>query len=624
MAKVVCKAVVDDMTSLFSPRQLGFGVCGGAEAAVHAARRYLSNMPQGRAMVKLDFRNAFNSIRRDCMLEAVQSLCPVLYPFVHSVYASPSDLKWGDRYIPSSEGVQQGDPLGSLLFCLTLHQHCLSLKSEFCVLYLDDVTMGGRCEDILHDIDVMKDAAVLGLSLNATKSEIISSDMATHDLLLCSLPGAEKVEPSNAKLLGSPLGDNAGVSNALSEKVEALKRLGERLRLLSVHDSLILLRNSFALPKLQYLLRTAPCFKSSYLRTYDDCLCEILSSVTNTPLGSNSAAWLQATLPVKLGGLGIRSASEVAPSAFLASHHATSGLVSAILPPSFTSPLSTSVADAVQVWAQGHDRKPPVGADACKQKSWDAIRTRASSDSLLQNASNEEDRARLLAVSNKESSAWLLALPISALGLRLDDESVRIAVGLRLGTAICGPHHCCHCGSTVDTLGRHALSCKRSKGRHHRHAALNEVISRALTSARIPSRLEPTGLLRTDGKRPDGISLVPWSSGKLLVWDATCPDTFAPSYRAQATLGPGEVAALAEARKEQKYASLPPNHSFTPVAIETMGTFGPRSLAFVKELGRRIRRESGEDKSTQYLLQRLSVAVQQGNCTAIMSAMSGS
>ena len=47
-------------------------------------------------------------------------------------------------------------------------------------------------------------------------------------------------------------------------------------------------------------------------------------------------------------------------------------------------------------------------------------------------------------------------------------------MGLRLGTAICGPHSCQRCGSAVDELGRHALSCRRSEGRHQQHAALNE------------------------------------------------------------------------------------------------------------------------------------------------------
>ena len=517
-------AVMDDMALLLSPRQLGFGVRGGAEAAVHAARHYLSNLSPECALVKLDFKNAFNSIRRDRMLEAVQVLCPSLYPLVHSAYASPSDLKWGDSYISSSEGVQQGDPLGPLLFCLTLHQHCLRLKSEFCVQYLDDVTLAGSCEDLLHDIVVMKDAEELGLLLNTNKSEIISESMTTRGLLLCSLPGAAIIEPSNATLLGSPLGDDVCVSTALTEKVEALSRLGERLKLLSVHDALILLRNSLALPKLQYLLRTAPCFKSLHLGRYDDCLRGILGIVTNTLLEPNSAAWSQATLPVRLGGLGIRSATDIAPSAFLASYHAVSELVSVILPPSLRPSSSVFVNEAVAVWSQGHDLDPPIGVNACKQKLWDSVRCKVTAEALLQSASSDEDCARLLVVSTKESGAWLHALPITTLGLRMDDESVRIAVGLRLGTAICGPHQCCHCGFTVDTLGRHALSCKSSQGRHYRHAALNDIISRALSSARIPSRLEPTGLARTDGKRPDGMTLAPWSSGKLLVWDVTCPD----------------------------------------------------------------------------------------------------
>ena len=57
-----------------------------------------------------------------------------------------------------------------------------------------------------------------------------------------------------------------------------------------------------------------------------------MGEVTNTAVESDDRAWMQATLPVKLGGLGVRSAVEVAPSAYLASLHATSALVKAILP----------------------------------------------------------------------------------------------------------------------------------------------------------------------------------------------------------------------------------------------------------------------------------------------------
>src|SRR5689334_24625407 len=93
----------------------------------------------------------------------------------------------------------------------------------------------------------------------------------------------------------------------------------------------------------------------------------------------------------------------------------------------------------------------------------------------------------------------------------------------------CQPHKC-PCGKPVDEFGRHGLSCRSSAGRHSRHSAANAVILRALRSAEVPSIAEPAGCSREDGKRPDGMTLVPWKRGRALVWDFTCRDTFAPSY----------------------------------------------------------------------------------------------
>jgi len=44
----------------------------------------------------------------------------------------------------------------------------------------------------------------------------------------------------------------------------------------------------------------------------------------------------------------------------------------------------------------------------------------------------------------------------------------------------------------------------------------------------MPSRLEPTGLARDDGKRPDGVTSMPWKNSRCLIWDVTCPDTVTP------------------------------------------------------------------------------------------------
>ena len=152
----------------------------------------------------------------------------------------------------------------------------------------------------------------------------------------------------------------------------------------------------------------------------------------------------------------------------------------------------------------------------------------------------------------------------------------------------------------------------------YRHGAINDIIHRALHHS-VPSRLEPSGLVRTDGKRPDGVTMIPWKNGKPLVWDATCPDTLAISYRSQATSSAGAVADLTECRKADKYSSLGVGYSFTPVAFETLGAMGKKSLAFVKDLGHRVRQRTGE----AYLLQRLSVAVQRGNAVSVLGSVGG-
>ena len=98
------------------------------EAAVHAIRQYLHQLPSDHAMVKLDFKNAFNTLRRDSMLEALSNNIPELFAFVSSAYATSSWLQYENFDIQSNEGIQQGDPLGPLLFSLTLQYiRCLQI-----------------------------------------------------------------------------------------------------------------------------------------------------------------------------------------------------------------------------------------------------------------------------------------------------------------------------------------------------------------------------------------------------------------------------------------------------------------------------------------------------------------
>eukprot|EP00731_Ephydatia_muelleri_P030133 Em0021g656a len=110
---------------------------------------------------------------------------------------------------------------------------------------------------------------------------------------------------------------------------------------------------------------------------------------------------------------------------------------------------------------------------------------------------------------------------------------------------------------------------------------MNDILHRALSSANVPSRLEPTGLDRADAS---------------------------------------EVCAAANQAEQTKikkcsYITSHAYHSFTPVAT---GVCGPRSMSFLSDLGHRIANTTSDKSSLAYLMQRFSVAIQRGNAASIL------
>ena len=117
----------------------------------------------------------------------------------------------------------------------------------------------------------------------------------------------------------------------LIPKREKLKLMANRLKQIDKHDALFLLKNCYAIPKLTYILRTVPCFtRPDILQSYDIVIKEALEAILNTSL-QQDLCWMQSTLPVNLGGLGIRLASEIALPAYLSSVHASIGVTLSLL-----------------------------------------------------------------------------------------------------------------------------------------------------------------------------------------------------------------------------------------------------------------------------------------------------
>ena len=232
---------------------------------------------------------------------------------------------------------------------------------------------------------------------------------------------------------------------------------------------------------------------------------------------------------------------------------------------------------------------------------------------------SDSDTIRLSSISsNCAGGEWLNALPLKSCGLLLSDREIQVNIGLRLGVHIVSPHKCTSCGTLVDSSGTHGLSCRMSKGRHSRHSEANMIIMRALSSAGFPSSLEPVGLSRADGKRPDGVTNVPWSRGMAICWDFSCVDTLAPS-RVNKMIT--RAACQQEERKQLTYKYMSTCHLFTPVVIETLGQWGSTSLRFLKQVGRRMSATTYDKRAGYFLRQRLSIAVARGNAQSIIGTM---
>ena len=231
---------------------------------------------------------------------------------------------------------------------------------------------------------------------------------------------------------------------------------------------------------------------------------------------------------------------------------------------------------------------------------------------IMASAVTDVDHARLNAASAPHSGDWLNTPPIASLGLKLTDDEVRISVALKLGIRACLPHNCV-CGKLLDARGLHGLSCERSTPRHQRHAMSNDIIWRSIKRAQISAHKEPTGLVSEGGKRPNGITMIPWARGKPLAWDVTVPDTYAESHIISTSAEAAAVVKHAATIKTTKYSDITSIHIFYPISIETAGSWDVQAVELWEEIGRRTTSATNDKNETMYLFQRISMTIQRGN-----------
>nr|GEX12120.1 hypothetical protein [Tanacetum cinerariifolium] len=144
-----------------------------SEAILHGVNRLIDDRKNdvGLSMLLVDFKNAFNLVDREVMLKNVRRRCPVISRWVEFHYSNLARLYYGEHTLCSCQGVQQGDPLGPLLFALVLHPLICKIRNSFSLSlqawYPDDGTIVGDTLVVGKVLEViLKDGPRYGLHLN--------------------------------------------------------------------------------------------------------------------------------------------------------------------------------------------------------------------------------------------------------------------------------------------------------------------------------------------------------------------------------------------------------------------------------------------------------------------------
>ena len=488
---------------------------------------------------------------------------------------------YGSSVIMSEDGTQQGDPEAPPLFAETIHTPVKQLESKINIWYLDDGNLADDYKVLLRDLkNILKSEQIYGLSLITEKCKFCIlgpttstqyNSILTQFLKVCP---KEKIKTKEELLiLGSPIGELCR-KELLDEKIKELEKISDVIDKLDAHYGFYLLKNCFSMPKLLNFLRTSPCFlQNDFLERYDKLLRNSLCKVSNVKMDDNQ--FLQAVLPAAKGGLGVSSARLLALPAFLASAVGAKDALSKIFG---LEHVDGTYDDALKRWFDlGKIEMAPENEI---QKNWtEPIFDSEIADLILR--LEPTDVKMFKAFQDRFGSQWLNVIPCKNLRLKLSNQPLRLAIGLRLGSKICKRHKCVR-GKDVTEDGWHGLSCLKSAGRFSRHSNLNALINQSHTL----SVLEPRHLYRTDKKRPDGLTLVPLADGKQLLWDVTVVDSLAPCrINAGSVCNPGTAVAEAEERKKDKYKGLiDDGYLFQPLAFEIQGAAGPSTEVFLSKL----------------------------------------
>ncbi len=664
--KVVLEQSSETIKELFHGYQFGVGISCGIEKIVHKINLHMQM--HNHDLVQIDFRNAFNTVERRTIIEKTKLHLPDIYPYIQSSYGQKINLymNMGNRVqeIKCCQGVQQGDTLGPLLFCLAIHETTKRLTQGYpdiiCYGYIDDLTFVGPRDQVANLLrDIQLEYPSIGLQLNPTKCKVLlakesqGSDDAVEEYTdACNgiqIEDAHNPERHGTILLGSPIGSKEYLELQLDKIMDDIESEFDKVLIIPHSQHLWAFVHFVLKSKLNHVFRTVPPQATKKLaQRMQDYIFKIFSQRFDIPTVTPD---IQNQLHANFGkgGFNIPVYEHVGIAAFLASIlNSSSVLVEN--PKDITTltdqdvPLANCVFDAIKSFyrrVKEDEKIRSLGKNELVQdfqKQFEAhphntprailskIRKRNGKYKMIKPSDDDHyQKARYDSLKDSPYTGAGLASPPTK-DLQMGDAHFKIWTRRRLGLTLPGISRNTRCLCTgscmIDMHGQHLVSCREGPHKIYRHNNFKYLCSSMASKAGFCVFDEDARLQINQTQTQSN------NRAKLIIPDFTLTSPNHPEVAYDVTVihpkaGPRpNNAEVAEQKKTRKYTTALARHnvSFVPLVVDTHGQLSKHVITFVKRMSRLIAEKNGGYASViaNYYFSKISIMLQAANADIIL------
>ena len=317
----------------------------------------------------------------------------------------------------------------------------------------------------------------------------------------------------------------------------------------------------------------------------------------------SDAAWAQSSLPLRLGGLGIKDPLTLLPVARLAASlcFLERGRLlcfpeeTLCMPPDWKTHvrglhgiLGASF-EPVNTWLS---LDAPAGVDAeHRSQRWWSNHLHKSRARLLLECLPLRDACRFTLQQMPGTAAWMEVTPSVALGTKFTGSEYRLllrwSLGLPLFTGAATDCPCC--GQTMDVYGDHLVSCKYNQPTQ-RHHAVRDALAQVLRDNGLSCRIEVAigGKRRPADVAIDGIDVRGPVAVDLLVHDPLGPSQARNPATIKESLAAGELAKVTD----EEALCHSNGFLFSPLGWHPWAGTGPKGTALLRRIGKIIAGDS--------------------------------